>query len=123
LQGGFSATTHHRRSAGKVAAVAKQKLTKDQRNSFIAAQLGWTMDAFGYFIVVLVYADIAKTFQVSTTEVAFMTTATLAMRPVGALLFGLWADRIGRRIPLMGKDAKGIAFGTEQSAYLAGAHK
>jgi MFS transporter, SHS family, lactate transporter len=81
--------------------VAKQKLTKDQRNSFIAAQLGWTMDAFDYFIVVLVYAEIAKTFHVSTTEVAFMTTATLAMRPVGALLFGLWADRVGRRIPLM----------------------
>ena len=35
-------------------------LTPDQRNSFIAALLGWTMDAFDYFIVVLVYADIAK---------------------------------------------------------------
>ena len=77
------------------------KLTSDQRNSFLAAQLGWTMDAFDYFIAVLVYADIAKTFGVSTTEVAFITTATLMMRPVGALLFGLWADRIGRRIPLM----------------------
>jgi MFS transporter, SHS family, lactate transporter len=79
----------------------RQRLTKDQRNSFIAAQLGWTMDAFDYFIVVLVYADIAKTFGASTTKVAFITTATLMMRPVGALLFGLWADRIGRRVPLM----------------------
>ena len=77
------------------------KLTADQRNSFIAAQLGWTMDAFDYFIVVLVYADIAETFNVSKTEVAFLTTATLIMRPVGALIFGLWADRIGRRVPLM----------------------
>ena len=77
------------------------KLTADQRNSFIAAQLGWTMDAFDYFIVVLVYADIAETFHVSKTEVAFLTTATLIMRPVGALLFGLWADRVGRRVPLM----------------------
>jgi SHS family lactate transporter-like MFS transporter len=76
-------------------------LTSDQRNSFVAAQLGWTMDAFDYFIVVLVYADIAKTFHISTTEVAFLTTATLFMRPVGALLFGLWADRVGRRVPLM----------------------
>src|ERR1700712_1674689 len=59
------------------------------------------MDAFDYFIVVLVYADIAKTFHISTTEVAFLTTATLFMRPVGALLFGLWADRVGRRIPLI----------------------
>lgn len=59
------------------------------------------MDAFDYFIVVLVYADIAETFDISKTQVAFVTTATLFMRPVGALLFGLWADRVGRRIPLM----------------------
>jgi MFS transporter, SHS family, lactate transporter len=78
-----------------------QKLTADQRNSFVAAMLGWTMDAFDYFIVVFVYADIAKTFHHSKAEVAFLTTATLMMRPVGALLFGLWADRIGRRLPLM----------------------
>ena len=77
------------------------KITGDQRNSFIAAMLGWTMDAFDYFIVVFVYADIAKTFHISKAEVAFVTTATLAMRPVGALLFGLWADRVGRRLPLM----------------------
>jgi SHS family lactate transporter-like MFS transporter len=63
--------------------------------------LGWTMDAFDYFIVVFVYADIAKSFGHSKAEVAFITTATLAMRPVGALLFGLWADRVGRRLPLM----------------------
>jgi SHS family lactate transporter-like MFS transporter len=78
-----------------------QRLTADQRNSFIAALLGWTMDAFDYFVVVLVYADIAKTFHHSKTEVAFITTATLMMRPVGALVFGLWADRVGRRLPLM----------------------
>jgi len=59
------------------------------------------MDAFDYFVVVLVYADIAKTFHHSKTEVAFITTATLMMRPVGALVFGLWADRVGRRLPLM----------------------
>jgi MFS transporter, SHS family, lactate transporter len=79
----------------------KSSLTADQRNSFIAALLGWTMDAFDYFIVVLVYADIAKTFHHTKAEVAFLTTATLFMRPVGALLFGLWADRVGRRLPLM----------------------
>jgi hypothetical protein len=81
--------------------VANIKHTADQRNSFIAVQLGWTMDAFDYFIVVLVYGDIAETFHVSKTEVAFLTTATLMMRPVAALIFGLWADRVGRRIPLM----------------------
>ncbi|MCV7099095.1 MFS transporter [Mycobacterium palustre] len=79
----------------------RKKMTADQRNSFIAALLGWTMDAFDYFIVVFVYADIAKTFHHSKAEVAFITTATLVMRPVGALLFGLWADRVGRRLPLI----------------------
>src|SRR6202011_1123384 len=57
--------------------VTTQRLTADQRNSFVAALLGWTMDAFDYFIVVLVYADIAKTFHISKAEVAFVTTATL----------------------------------------------
>ncbi|WP_063008354.1 MFS transporter [Nocardia kruczakiae] len=79
----------------------RQRLTPDQRNSFIAAQLGWTMDAFDFFLVVFVYADIAASFDMPKSDVAFITTATLIMRPVGALLFGLWADRVGRRIPLI----------------------
>jgi SHS family lactate transporter-like MFS transporter len=80
-----------------------QRLTADQRNSFIAAFLGWTMDAFDYFLVVFVLSDIAKdkTFGATSTQLAFITTGTLAMRPVGALVFGLWADRAGRRIPLI----------------------
>ncbi|MFI5777196.1 MFS transporter [Nocardia sp. NPDC051570] len=79
----------------------RQRLNADQRNAFLAAQLGWTMDAFDFFLVVFVYADIAKSFDMPKADVAFLTTATLIMRPVGALLFGLWADRVGRRIPLM----------------------
>ncbi|MFV3574756.1 sialate:H+ symport family MFS transporter [Mycobacterium tuberculosis] len=81
--------------------MAAPRLTGDQRNAFMASFLGWTMDAFDCFLVVLVYADIATTFHHTKTDVAFLTTATLAMRPVGALLFGLWADRVGRRVPLM----------------------
>jgi SHS family lactate transporter-like MFS transporter len=76
-------------------------LSKDSRNAFISALLGWTMDAFDYFLVVLVYADIAKDFGVSLTKMAFLTTVTLLMRPVGAFGFGVWADRIGRRTPLI----------------------
>jgi MFS transporter, SHS family, lactate transporter len=82
-------------------AIRTAPLTKEQRSAFLAALLGWSMDAFDYFIVVLVYADIAETFGESKEKVAFLTTATLLMRPVGALLFGLWADRVGRRLPLM----------------------
>ena len=77
----------------------REPLTADQRNSFVAALLGWMMDAFDYFLVVLVYAEIAKEFGVSLTQMAFLTTATLVMRPVGAVIFGVWADRAGRRIP------------------------
>jgi SHS family lactate transporter-like MFS transporter len=80
---------------------SREPLTSDQRNSFLASLLGWMMDAFDYFIVVFVYAAIAKEFHLSTEKVAFLTTATLVMRPVGAILFGLWADRRGRRIPLL----------------------
>ncbi len=76
-------------------------LTKDQRNAFFAAYLGWTMDAFDYFLVVLVYSEIADDFHVSLTDMAFLTTVTLVMRPVGAFIFGLWADKRGRRVPLM----------------------
>src|SRR4051812_10463342 len=83
------------------AAPRRAPLTADQRSSFIAAFLGWTMDAFDYFLVVLVYAEIAKDFGVPLTQMAFLTTVTLLMRPVGAFLFGLWADRAGRRIPLI----------------------
>src|SRR3954464_3088259 len=77
------------------------RLRPDQRSAFLAAFLGWTMDAFDYFIVILVYAEIAKDFGVSLERMAFLTTVTLLMRPVGALIFGVWADRAGRRRPLM----------------------
>ena len=81
--------------------MAERTLAPEQRNAFVAALLGWSMDAFDYFIVVLVYAEIAKDFGVSLERMAFLTTVTLLMRPVGAFLFGLWADRAGRRRPLM----------------------
>lgn len=58
-------------------------------------------DAFDHLIVLFVYADIAGEFHVSLEKIAFLITATLVMRPVGAMLFGLWADRRGPRIPLL----------------------
>ncbi len=84
-----------------MAPAGRQRLTRDQRSSFMAALLGWSMDAFDYFVVVLVYADIAAEFKVSLEKMAIVTTVTLVMRPVGAALFGLWADRVGRRVPLI----------------------
>jgi SHS family lactate transporter-like MFS transporter len=79
----------------------KTRLDSDQRSAFAASWLGWMMDAFDYFIIVLVYAEIGADFHVSLEQMAFLTTITLIMRPVGAYLFGLWADRVGRRTPLI----------------------
>lgn len=76
-------------------------LTPDQRNAFLAAWLGWAMDAFDYFLLVFVLAEVAREFKTDVTAVAFATTLTLIARPLGAFLFGIWADRAGRRLPLM----------------------
>src|SRR6201989_3554738 len=76
-------------------------LTRDQRNAFFAAWLGWAMDAFDYFLLVFVLTDVADTFNTSKTHVAVATTLTLAARPVGAAIFGYWADKRGRRPALL----------------------
>src|SRR5437899_5535275 len=70
-------------------------------HAILAGFLGWTLDAFDFFIVVFLFDTLARQFGVSKKDIVLTTTATLAMRPVGALLFGLLADRFGRRIPLM----------------------
>ena len=67
----------------------------------LAGFFGWTLDAFDFFIVIFLFDTLAHQFGVSKKEIVLTTTATLAMRPVGAVLFGLLADRYGRRIPLM----------------------
>ena len=67
----------------------------------LAGFLGWTLDAFDFFLVVLSLTAIAKEFHRSDAEIAFSITLTLAFRPVGAFIFGLMADRYGRRLPLM----------------------
>ena len=66
-----------------------------------AGFLGWTLDAFDFFVVVFLYDTLAHQFGVDKSRIIFTTTATLAMRPIGAIVFGLLADRYGRRIPLM----------------------
>jgi SHS family lactate transporter-like MFS transporter len=73
----------------------------DQRNAVLAGFLGWTLDAFDYFVLTFLYADIAKSFGKTVPDIALTVTLTLAMRPVGAIVFGLMADRFGRRLPLM----------------------
>jgi SHS family lactate transporter-like MFS transporter len=73
----------------------------NQRNAVLAGFLGWTLDAFDFFILTLVLEDVATAFGRTRPEIALAITLTLAMRPIGAIIFGLMADRYGRRLPLM----------------------
>ncbi len=75
--------------------------TKDQWYAFIAAWLGWTLDAFDFTVFLLIMHPIAQTFNVSMTAVTFVFTITLWMRLLGATASGWVGDRIGRKKPLM----------------------
>jgi SHS family lactate transporter-like MFS transporter len=74
---------------------------RDSFGAVFAGFLGWTLDAFDFFLVVMCLTAIAKDFNKSVGQIALSLTVTLAFRPVGAFLFGLLADRYGRRLPLM----------------------
>jgi len=83
-------------------AAAIQKLTASEAiHTLVASFLGWTLDAFDFFVLVFVLPAIAAEFHRSVADIAFTITATLALRPIGALIFGWLADRYGRRGPLM----------------------
>lgn len=73
----------------------------EQTHAVAASFLGWTLDAFDFFVLVFLVDTLAHQFRVSKGAIIWTLTATLAMRPVGALVFGLLADRYGRRKPLM----------------------
>ncbi len=78
-----------------------KQLSGKQRSAVLASYLGWTLDAFDFFILVFVLQDVAKTFGTDVKSVAYAVFLTLAARPVGALVFGLAADKYGRRPTLM----------------------
>jgi Na+/melibiose symporter-like transporter len=75
--------------------------TREQWAAFIASLLGWTLDAFDFFLVVFVLRSIATDFHTQVVNVAYALTLTLMFRPLGALIFGWLADKFGRRPILM----------------------
>lgn len=77
------------------------KISRGSWHAVFAGYLGWTLDAFDFFVVIFMYDTLAAHFGVSKVQLLTATSFTLAFRPVGALLFGLLADRFGRRAPLM----------------------
>lgn len=68
--------------------------------SFVSGLAGWTLDGFDFFLVVFSLTAIGHSFGKSDKTVSLALTATLALRPIGAFLFGLIADRYGRRLPI-----------------------
>jgi SHS family lactate transporter-like MFS transporter len=77
------------------------EMRRNQNNAVLAGFLGWTLDAFDFFILTFVLSTVASDFNKTIPDMALTLTASLVMRPVGALIFGLLADRYGRKGPLM----------------------
>jgi SHS family lactate transporter-like MFS transporter len=81
--------------------VAAQSKKSGSVHAVAAGFMGWTLDAFDFFVVVFLYDSLAAAFHVSKGEIIATVGFTLAMRPLGALIFGILADRYGRRGPLI----------------------
>ncbi|CAG8638406.1 23409_t:CDS:2, partial [Dentiscutata erythropus] len=78
-----------------------RSLERYQIMTFTAAFLGWTLDAFDFFTVSFALPYIADEFKMKPSDIATSITVTLLLRPIGALIFGILADKYGRRYPLM----------------------
>jgi MFS transporter, SHS family, lactate transporter len=88
-------------SSGELPVAAVKRSGSSHRAAAVAGFSGWLLDAFDFFLVTFCLTAIARDFHKSDAEIALVITMTLAFRPVGGFVFGLMADRYGRRLPLM----------------------
>ncbi|MGD0443835.1 MAG: MFS transporter [Edaphobacter sp.] len=84
-----------------LSAVAEKGVVSNHRAAVTAGFTGWLLDAFDFFLVTFCLTSMAKEFHKTDAQIALVITMTLAFRPVGGFVFGLMADRYGRRLPLM----------------------
>lgn len=88
-------------SAGSAGSAGGGARRGGRSHAIAAGLLGFTFDAFDFFVVVFLIGTLSSAFHVNKSAIVWAMTLTLAMRPVGALIFGLLADRYGRRVPLI----------------------
>jgi MFS transporter, SHS family, lactate transporter len=84
-----------------LSSAAEERMVKGHPPAVIAGFSGWLFDAFDFFLVTFCLTSIARDFHKTDAQIALVITMTLAFRPVGGFVFGLMADRYGRRLPLM----------------------
>jgi MFS transporter, SHS family, lactate transporter len=82
-------------------AAAANRETKGWQFAVASGILGWILDAFDFFVLVFLFDVLAANFHVKKVAIVYTLTLTLAMRPIGALIFGALADRYGRKFPLV----------------------
>lgn len=81
--------------------VVKGDMSSGHLPAVVAGFSGWLLDSFDFFLVTFCLTAMARDFRKSDAQIALVITMTLAFRPVGGFVFGLMADRYGRRLPLM----------------------